>query len=187
MIPIQELEALRYLAHLASGYYAPKDFAEGELNAHKYGQKIYPMGNDLVNEIYTLRKIVNLAKFALGILSTYEEALSTGMGDMHLANVDWKNEFVRALRSWEGPESKMHNTIIRVVEVDNKIVKVVIPARGEETVDFYLSSFPKSLRGEIKPGARFFALMNIGTMLDKNLYFEEIELAEKPDDEDGLA
>jgi hypothetical protein len=87
---------------------------------------------------------------------------------------------------------RSHRTLLRVINVTNesneKVVDVIIPGWNPyRAVRFPASLLPGDLEDIVAPQIRLFALVNIGAERSDELYFREFELAEEPDDDDGLA
>jgi hypothetical protein len=90
------------------------------------------------------------------------------------------------------PSRKPHRTLLRVVHVtsesNEKVIDVIIPGwNPHKAVRFPASLLPADLQDIVVPKVRLFAQVNIGARRSDDLYFREFELAEEPDEDDGLA
>lgn len=98
------------------------------------------------------------------ILSGFEQCIKEFSGDYSSSRRRWR-------------------TLIRIEDVDleKSIVYVVIPGWNPfDVVRLPLSLFPEEQREKVVPSARFFAKVNTGASHHEELYFEEFEIAEKP-------
>ena len=78
-------------------------------------------------------------------------------------------------------ERKPRRVLLRIDEVDPSFVFIIIPSWDSNTgLRLHRGIFPRHL-GEIKPGMRLFAEVNIGASKNEDLYFDRFEIAEEPD------
>ncbi len=70
---------------------------------------------------------------------------------------------------------KLWRTLVRVAEINEQIVKCVVPCFSDETVELPISAFPSSMVKKLRPGYRFFAHANIGAEKIQDLKIENIE------------
>lgn len=88
---------------------------------------------------------------------------------------------------------KPNRTIVRVISIDQAcdqlmVACVIIGWNPHQTVRFPASLIPESIRSEdLRPGTRFFALVNTEAEKAEDLYLDKFELAPEPDEDDGLA
>ncbi len=85
-----------------------------------------------------------------------------------------------------------YRVLLRIANIGNesneKVVDVVIPGWNPyRAVRFPASLVPSQLHRTLAPGVRLFAHVNIGAKKSDDLYFRDFELADEPDDDDGLA
>ena len=98
------------------------------------------------------------------ILSGFEQCVKEFFGDYSSSRRKWR-------------------TLIRIEDVDLEklIAYVVIPGwNPNKVVRLPLIMFPEAQREKVIPNARFFAKVNTGALHHEELYFEEFEVAEKP-------
>jgi hypothetical protein len=82
------------------------------------------------------------------------------------------------------PERKPHRTIIRITEVYEDSLNVIVPAWDHRiSIAIPRSLIPDELGGNITLGARFIAYVNIGASRFEQIYFEKFELAKEPEGE----
>jgi len=82
------------------------------------------------------------------------------------------------------PERKPHRTMIRITEVYEDSLNVIVPAWNHRiSIAIPHSLIPDELDEHVTPGARFIAYVNIGASESDQIYFENLELAKEPEGE----
>jgi hypothetical protein len=88
---------------------------------------------------------------------------------------------------------KPYRTLLRIVNIGTesgeRVIDVIIPGWNPyRAVRFPAVLLPKSIRkSHTKEGTHLFAKVNIGAEKASELYFKDFEVAEEPDEDDGLA
>ena len=91
------------------------------------------------------------------------------------------------------PETRVpYRVLLRIINIEKesyeKVIDVIIPGWNPyRAVRFPASLIPPELQRKLVPGVRLFAQVNIGAKNSDDLYFRNFELADEPDDDDGLA
>ena len=79
------------------------------------------------------------------------------------------------------PERMPHRVLIRITEVHDRDINVVIPSWNHKiSISIPHQQIPSSLREYIKPGERLIAYVNIGAKESEQIFIENIQAAEKP-------
>ena len=79
------------------------------------------------------------------------------------------------------PERKPHRTLVRITEVYEDSLNVVVPAWNHRIrLSIPRSLIPAGLEEHVDQGARFTAYVNIGASSFDQLYFEKFEIAKEP-------
>jgi len=79
-------------------------------------------------------------------------------------------------------ERQPRRVLLRIEEVDSSFVYIIVPSWDSNTgLKLPRSIIPKHL-GDIKPGMRLYSEVNIGASKNEDLYFNQFEIAEEPDD-----
>jgi hypothetical protein len=77
-------------------------------------------------------------------------------------------------------ERKPQRALLRIEDTDSSFAYVIVPSWDPDTgLKLPLTLFPEHL-GHIKPGLRFFAIVNIGALKNEDLFFDGFEIAEEP-------
>jgi len=85
---------------------------------------------------------------------------------------EFKNVYVK--------ERKPQRVLLRIEDVDDSFAYVIVPSWDPNTgLKLPRNIFPAHL-GNIEPGMRLFAEVNIGAVRNEDLFFDTFEIAEKP-------
>lgn len=80
------------------------------------------------------------------------------------------------------PERKPHRTMVRITEVYEDSLNVLVPAWNHRiSISIPLSLIPNELGEYIKSGTRFIAHVNIGAAGSDQIYFENFQIAKEPE------
>jgi len=80
------------------------------------------------------------------------------------------------------PERKPHRTMVRIAEVYEDSLNVIVPAWNHRiSISIPPSLIPDKLAGYIAPGARFIAHVNLGATGPDQIYLENFQIAKKPE------
>lgn len=90
------------------------------------------------------------------------------------------------------PRRRPYRTLVRVVQrtqdSGEDVIDVMVPGwRVDEAVRLPVSLIPETIRRKAQPGQRFFAQVNTGAEVSEELFFKDFQLAEDPDERDGIA
>lgn len=88
-------------------------------------------------------------------------------------------------------DRKAIRQLLRVESVTKEdgfpVADVIIPGwRENQAVRLPIELFPLRLRKRVRPDSRFFAYVNTGAHRAEDLFFDRFEVADDPDDNDGL-
>ncbi len=97
--------------------------------------------------------------------------------------------FQQCLNEFENrylPERRSWRTLLEIEEInkESNLVYAIIPGwNPNEAIRFPLVMFPENLRSLVVENAYFFAKINVGATHQNQLYFQDFEIAEKPEGE----
>jgi|GEM_PF-6613047 len=104
---------------------------------------------------------------------------------------DLRNEYadISASLLAEAPEKRAYPTILRVeaVHSDGRVDFIIPGWSPSEIIEMSRRKMPAKVADAIAVGSHVFASVNLGARSQEMLYIKNLELAEEPDDDDGLA
>ena len=172
-----------YCDHRLNRYGFATNFFGADVIAHLYDLKVPGV---LFSEYYDIDADVSIRKQRrkIPVVLHRSEADIQSIAD----------SFSRCKEELEGrsPEWRRPHRSMLVVESfsnqDNvKVIDVTIFNRDGDIVRLPLELIPEELRDNLREGDLLIADVNIGAERSEDLYFENIQLAPEPEDNDGLA
>lgn len=174
-----------YCDHRLSRYAFATNFSGADVVAKLYDLKIPGV---LFSEYYGIDADVSIRKQRRRIPVVLRRS-EVGVGIQSITD-----SFNRCKEELEGmyPDWRRPHRSMLIVEYfgnqdDVDVVDVNIVNRDGGIVRFPLELIPEDLRDDLREGDLLIADVNIGAERSEDLYFENVQLAPEPEDDDGLA
>jgi len=148
------------------------DFDGAEAVAFAY-QQHFPALLTTIYEITDIKKIRHLRRNIPVLIHGLELEIDIIRKGIKQCLDEFSNQYL--------PERKPHRTLVRITEVYEDSLNVVVPAWNHRIrLSIPRSLIPAGLEEHVDQGARFTAYVNIGASSFDQLYFEKFEIAKEP-------
>lgn len=168
---IDKYDAAIFDHHLKPGNYAGFDGAEAVALSYK---NKFPA---LLMTIYGQSDIKEIRPFRRNI----PILIPGGEAEPELIH----NGFKQCLDEFSGyytPERKSHRSLVRVEEVHDDNLYIIVPQWNHRTaISISKSMIPKEEQKNLIPGTRLIVYVNTGALTIDQLYFENFKLADEPE------